>query len=120
MPPLLVDRDSELYTDEPIYNSDIHLALTEPDFVDLLDGFHHVPKAPQLARPIVANGESQIVYTGPFRLLSDEGYRVLRTMLTREMAHQLSDVRHPAKIRFSGYRSKWVQDFNTYDSSIKL
>ena len=112
MPPLLVDPDSELYTDELIYSPDIHLSLTEPDFVVLLDGFQHVPKAPQLAKPVAATGESQIAYTGPFRLLSDEGYRVLRTILKREMAYQISDVRHPAKIRFSGYRSKWLQDFN--------
>ncbi|CAF1164468.1 unnamed protein product [Rotaria sp. Silwood1] len=71
MPPLLVDLDSELYTDEPIYDPDIHLALSEPDFVVLLDGFQHVSKAPQLSKPIAATGESQIAYTGPFRVLSD-------------------------------------------------
>ncbi|CAF3743412.1 unnamed protein product [Rotaria sordida] len=112
MPPLLVDPDSELYTDEPIYDPDIHLALSEPDFVILLEGFQHVPKAPQLSKPVSATGESQIAYTGPFRVLSDEGYRVLRMILKREMAYQISDERHPAKIRFGGYRSKWLQDFN--------
>jgi hypothetical protein len=112
MPPLLSDYDSQIYTNEPIYDPDIHLALTEPDFVVLLDGFKHVPKAPQLAKPVADNGESQIAYTGPFRLLSDEGYRVLQTILKREMMYQISDARHPAKIRFGGYRSKWLQDFN--------
>ena len=100
MPPLLVDADSELYTDEPIFDPDIHLAPTEPDFVVLLDGFRRVPKAPQLAKPVAANGESQIAYSGPFQLLSDEGYRVLRAVLKREMKYQISDARHPSKIRF--------------------
>ncbi|CAF1367318.1 unnamed protein product [Rotaria sordida] len=112
MPPLLVDPDSELYTDEPIYDPDIHLALSEPDFVVLLEGFQHVPKAPQMSKPVSATGESQIAYTGPFQVLSDEGYRVLRMILKREMAYRISDERHPAKIRFGGYRSKWLQDFN--------
>jgi len=112
IPPLLVDFDSEIYVDEPVYDPDIHLALTEPDFVVLLDGFQRVPKAPQLAKPKSINGESQIAYTGPFQLLSDEGYRVLQTILKREMAYRISDARHPAKIRFGGYRSKWLQDFN--------
>jgi hypothetical protein len=112
LPPLLVDSASELYIDEPVFDPDIHLSLTEPDFVVLLDGFQHVPKAPQLSKPVAANGESQIAYSGPFRLLSDEGYRVLREILKREMAHQISDERHPAKIRYGGYRSKWLQDFN--------
>ncbi len=112
MPSLLVDPDCEIYADEPVFDPDIHLALTEPDFVVLLDGFQHVPKAPQLAKPVSANGESQIAYTGPFRLLSDEGYRVLRKILKREMEHQICDVRHPSKIRYGGYRSKWLQDFN--------
>jgi hypothetical protein len=112
MPPLLVDPDSELYTDEPIFDPNIHLAMTEPDFVVLLDGFQHVLKAPQLAKPVAANGESQIAYSGPFQLLSDEGYRVLRAILKRDMKYQISDARHPAKIRFGGYRSKWLQDFN--------
>jgi hypothetical protein len=28
------------------------------------------------------------------------------------MVHQISDARHAAKLRFGGYRSKWLQDFN--------
>ncbi|CAF3862343.1 unnamed protein product, partial [Adineta steineri] len=32
--------------------------------------------------------------------------------MKREMIHQISDPRHPALIRFGGYRSKWLQDFN--------
>ncbi|UJR11803.1 hypothetical protein I4U23_015983 [Adineta vaga] len=112
MPPLLIDSECELYVDEPVYNPDIYLSLTEPDFAVLLDGFQRVPKAPQLSKSVAANGESQIAYSGPFRLLSDAGYRIFREILKREMVHQISDARHPAKIRYSGYRSKWIQDFN--------
>ena len=112
MPPLLADRDSELYADEPIFDPNIHLTMTEPDFVVLLDGFQRVAKAPPLIKPVATNGESQVAYTGPFQLLSDEGYRVLREILKREMKYQISDARHPAKIRFSAYRSRWIQDFN--------
>lgn len=112
VPVLLKDPDMEIYTDEPVFDPDIHLSMTEPDFVVLLDGFQHVAKAPRLSQPVAANGDSQLAYTGPFRILSDEGYRVLRMILEREMAHRTSDERHPAKIRHSGYRSKWIQDFN--------
>ncbi|UJR19034.1 hypothetical protein I4U23_022165 [Adineta vaga] len=112
IPPLLVDSDYEFYVDEPVFNPEIHLKLTEPDFVVLLDGFQHVSKAPQLSRPLSENRESQLAYTGPFQVLSDEGYDVLQSILKREMAYQISDARHPAKIRFGGYRSKWLQDFN--------
>ncbi|CAF3604723.1 unnamed protein product [Rotaria socialis] len=112
IPPLLNDPEIELYTDEPVFDPDIHLSMTEPDFIVLRDGFQHVPKAPQLCQPVATNGDSQLAYTGPFRLLSDEGYRVLRMILEREMAHRQCDDRHPAMIRLSGYRSKWIQDFN--------
>ncbi|CAF3991523.1 unnamed protein product [Rotaria sp. Silwood2] len=112
IPPLLTDPEMELYTDEPTFDPDIHLAMTEPDFVVLLDGFQHVPKAPQLSQAVASNGDSQLAYSGPFRLLSDEGYRVLRMILEREMVHQTYDERHPARIRHSSYRSKWIQDFN--------
>lgn len=112
LPPLLIDQDYALYADEPVFDPKIHLDLTEPDFVVLLDGFQHVPKAPQLTQAIASGGESQLAYTGPFRILSNEGYRVLRMILQREMAYQICDSRHPSKIRFSAYRSKWIQDFN--------
>lgn len=112
MPPLLIDPNCEIYADEPTFDPDIHLTLTEPFFIVLLDGFQHVPRAPQLAKPVSSTGESQIAYTGPFQLLSDEGYRVLRMIIQREMAHQISDERQLAKIRYGGYRSKWLQDFN--------
>ncbi|CAF1237237.1 unnamed protein product [Adineta ricciae] len=110
--PLLFDSESEFYVDEPIYDPDIHLQLTEPEFVVLLDSFKHVPKAPQLNKSASPTGQSQLAYTGPFRVLSDEGYRVLHSILQREMAYRISDVRHPAKIRFGAYRSKWLQEFN--------
>lgn len=112
VPTLLVDSSGEIYSDEPVFDPDIHLELTEPDFVILLDGFQRVPKAPQLAKTVAENGQSQIAYSGPFRLLSDEGYRVLKSVLKREMAYQIADARHPSSVRFSGYRSKWLQDFN--------
>ncbi|CAF1172563.1 unnamed protein product [Rotaria sordida] len=79
MPPLLIDPEIEFYIDEPTFDPDIHLTMTEPDFVVLLDGLQHVPKAPQLPQPVASNGDSQVAYSGPFRLLSDEDYRVLHT-----------------------------------------
>ena len=112
MPPILVDSYCEFYQDEPVFDPDIHLALTEPEFVVLLDGFQRVPKAPRLEKSTSATGASQIAYSGPFRVLSDEGYRVLKKILEYEMNYRITDSRHPAKIRFGGYRSKWIQDFN--------
>jgi hypothetical protein len=112
LPPSLTYPEFEFASDEPTYDPDIHLSLTEPDFVVLLDGFRHVPKAPKLDRPVAANGDSQLAYTGPFRLLSDEGYLVLRKILQRELAHEMADERQPGYICYNGYRSKWIHDFN--------
>ena len=72
LPPTLTYPEFEFALDEPVYDPKIHLSLTEPDFVVLLDGFLHVPKAPKLDQPAATNGDSQLAYTGPFRLLSDE------------------------------------------------
>jgi hypothetical protein len=112
LPPRLIHPEFEFASDEPAYDPNIHLSLTEPDFVVLLDGFRHVPKAPKLDRPVASNGNSQLAYTGPFQLLSDEGYSVLRKILQRELVHQIGDERQPAYIICNGYRSKWLQDFN--------
>lgn len=112
LPPRLTHPDFEFASDEPIYDPDIHLALTEPDFVVLLDGFRHVVQAPKLDKTVAPNGDSQLAYTGPFRVLSDEGYRVLRSILQRELQHEVGDERQPAYICYNGYRSKWIQDFN--------
>ena len=112
LPPSLTHPKFEFASDEPVYDPDIHLSLTEPDFVVLLDGFRHVPKAPQLDQAISANGDSQLAYTGPFRLLSEEGYRVLRKIIQRELVHEVGDERQPSYICYNGYRSKWIHDFN--------
>ncbi len=97
---------------EPVYDPDIHLSLTEPDFVVLLDKFERVPKAPKLDRPLASNGDGQLAYTSPFRVLSDEGYQVLRSILDREYIHRRNDDIATNNIRDCGYRSKWIQDFN--------
>ena len=112
MSPLLSHPKFEMYTDEPVYDPDVHLSLTEPEFVVLLDNFRHVPEAPKLDRPTASNGDSQLAYTGPFRLLSDEGYQVLRTIIQRESTHQQSGSVVQTYIGHCGYRSKWIQDFN--------
>jgi hypothetical protein len=112
MPPLLGHPEFELDPDEPVYDPDIHLSLMEPEFVVLLDKFERVSKAPKLERPAAANGDGQLAYTGPFRVLSDEGYRVLRMILQREQVHQKGDDIVSNHIRSCGYRSKWIQDFN--------
>jgi hypothetical protein len=112
LPPRLTYPEFEFASNEPTYNPDIHLSLTEPDFVVLLNGFQYVSKAPKLDQPVASNGDSQLAYTGPFRLLSDEGYRVLRNILEHELEHEMGDERQPAYICYNGYRSKWIQDFN--------
>lgn len=112
LPPRLAHPEFEFASDEPTYDPDIHLSLTEPDFVVLLDSYRRVSKAPKLDQPVASNGGSQLAYTGPFRLLSDEGYQILRYILQRQLEHEMSDERQPAYICYNGYRSKWIQDFN--------
>ncbi|CAF4093764.1 unnamed protein product [Adineta steineri] len=112
MPPLLPHPTFTLYQDEPVYDPDIHLSLTEPDYVVLLDKFQHVSKTPKIDRSVTSNVDGQLAYTSPFQVLSDEGYRVLLMIIDRDQAYQKNDDIATVHIRDCGYRSKWIQDFN--------
>ncbi|CAF0845021.1 unnamed protein product [Adineta steineri] len=112
MAPLLPHPEFKLDPNEPIYDPDIHLSLTEPDFLVLLDKFQRVSKAPKIDRSLTSDGDGQLAYTSPFRVLSDEGYRVLCMIIDRDEAYQKNDDIATTHIRDCGYRSKWIQDFN--------
>ncbi|CAF1015025.1 unnamed protein product [Didymodactylos carnosus] len=100
------------WEDEPKYNASLHLNIVEPEFVVLLNNnFQHVKQTPTIN---FEQGiyKSQLAYTAPFRLLSDEGYKVLKSIIKREFVNCESDQRLPNRIRHIGYRSKWIRDFN--------
>ncbi|CAF1447565.1 unnamed protein product [Didymodactylos carnosus] len=101
-----------LVDDEPKYDPSIHLNIVEPEFVVLLNNnFQRVKHAPAID---FEQGvyKSQVAYTAPFRILSDEGYKVLKSIIKREFINCEGDQRQPNRIRHIGYRSKWIRDFN--------
>jgi len=100
------------WEDEPMYDASIHLNIVEPEFVVLLNNnFQRVKQAPSIDFN-VGIYKSQLAYTAPFRLLSDEGYKVLTSIIKREFVNCESDQRQPNRIRQIAYRSKWITDFN--------
>ena len=66
--------------EEPKFNPKIHLNLSSPEYVVIFPNMEKVGKAPA----VTSNKGSSFAYSGPFQLLSDEGLRVVRSIVKRE------------------------------------
>ncbi len=66
--------------DEPPFDAALHLAIVEPETVTLLDA----SVVPVAAIPTAGAAGSRLAFTCPFKLLSEEGMRVLRHIVSRE------------------------------------
>ncbi|CAF4538309.1 unnamed protein product, partial [Didymodactylos carnosus] len=73
---------------EPLYDPQIHLKFTEPDFVVLLNNNFQQVKYISTDR----NDKYPLAYTAPFRILSDEGYSVLKAIIKREFVNCQGDL----------------------------
>ena len=109
----------------------LHLALEDPRFLKMLDGREarfnmeeeeeeeafHVKNGKNNGKNNGENGKNNgrngggLAYSAPFRLLSDEGVRALRSvLLANEQFSTMVPGRIPKCIRGIGYRSKFMWD----------
>lgn len=100
---------------EPTFDPAVHLDIAPPSSITLLD-FTEVKQAPVIKN----NTQSQLAYTSAFRLLSEEGVRVLREILARNQKHVRSCDRIPNYIRGLAYTSKFIRDFNESPDVLRL
>ena len=69
-----------VHPSEPKFDPDVHLNLSMPDYVVTFPHMEKVKHAP----PVTSNKGSDFSYSGPFQLLSEEGLRVVRSIVQRE------------------------------------
>jgi hypothetical protein len=108
---------------EPIYDPKIHLQLQSPKELTTLD-FERIPLhkgTPLDGRSDVplpsptddtTSTPSSLAYTSCFRVLSDEGIRVLRGIISSHGGLAQSNQRIACMIRNLGYVSPWIRAFN--------
>ncbi len=95
----------DLLPDEPVFDPDRHLALEEPAEVVTLSDLGY-------PADVIATKATAIAASSPFRVLSDEGARVML-----ETARRLRAFVRPAAdriertVRGGCYRSRWLRDF---------
>ena len=92
--------------DEPRYDPAQHLSLEFPDRIWSLEEFGYDPE-------VIASCASPVALTSPFRILSDEGVRILHQILSQLKAQRstLSDDRTASYLAGGVYRSKFLRDF---------
>ena len=72
---------------EPRFDPSLHLNLSMPDYVVTFPHMKKVKHAP----PVTSNKGSSFAFSGPFQLLSEEGLRVVRSIVQRE-EHRYGDL----------------------------
>lgn len=117
-------------TSEPIqFNPAVHLQLEPPAYVKTLideskSGTDKVP-FPVPLRAAESGGVTPsfeqanggftewpgLAYTAPFRVLSDEGVRVMRDVIAAHESYAMSNERIPMCLRGLGYLSQFARDF---------
>uniref|UniRef100_A0A0G4GFW5 Fe2OG dioxygenase domain-containing protein n=1 Tax=Chromera velia CCMP2878 TaxID=1169474 RepID=A0A0G4GFW5_9ALVE len=93
---------------EPPFDPSTHLSLETPAFVKKVDAF--LAESPLTVPRVENSSGSVLAYTAPFRLLSDEGVRVMRDILRR-----LTPSRSYRSVQYRGlfYRSAFVRNLVT-------
>lgn len=89
---------------EPVYDPDIHLALLPPMAKTTLAELGYSAEE-------IAQCPSPIAISGPFRLLSDEGVRVVLDLCRRLSPYARGATRIERFVRQSVYRSRFLRDF---------
>jgi len=93
--------------DEPKFDPNIHLELSKPDYIVTFPHMEKRDKAP----PVSSNKPSQFAWSGPFQLLSDEGLRVVRSIVSREKHRAVASVRGSKQsLRGLYYSSPFLRD----------
>lgn len=89
--------------DEPVYDPERHLALSEPEETYTLDELGYKSS-------IVRECPTELAVTVPFRLLSDEGVETLRHVVAQLRAHARVDGERSPAVLGCAYRSTFVRD----------
>jgi len=113
---------------EPVYDAAVHLQLEAPPHLVTLNFDTLSVGAAEAARKRVCGSDregrvrqsipgeetlpSDLAYTAAFRVLSDEGIRVLRAIISSNVGLVQSSARIPCLMRNLGYVSEWVRRFN--------
>jgi hypothetical protein len=96
-----------------VFNPKIHLAMESPAYIKTIED-KYIPF------PVPLSTKQQgckLAYSAPFKLLSDEGVRAIRSVIKMNEHHACSNNRQPKSIRGIGYRSKFIRDF-TYSKDV--
>ena len=94
------------FEDEEHYDPDRHLALEFPDQIWTLDEFGYTNEE-------IDQCASTVAVTSPFRLLSNEGVEVLRSIALRlkSVKSEIAGNRTPSHLAGGVYRSRFLRDF---------
>ena len=104
--PELPPEGYQYLEDETSYDPTIHLLLEFPERIWSLEEFGYDAAA-------INSCASSVAVTSPFRVLSDEGVKVLHRIVTRLKAQrtQLEGSRVPSHLAGGVYRSRFLRDF---------
>ena len=109
------------------FNPTLHLSLETPKWIKTLIQEGVGPEADIVQFPVHAGSATAksavptpafgstvpftgLAFTAPFRLLSDEGVRVVRKIIKYNEKYAKSNERIPKTLRGLGYRSKFIRD----------
>lgn len=84
------------------WDPDVHLQIERPEFVKNLD-FERVDA--------LKEGDPNLAYSDPFRVVSDEGERRLRQVIEAHKHLVKGNARQQGILRGLGYLSQFVEDF---------
>lgn len=87
LPPSIGYPVNQYAVEDTVYDSTVHLDLSDPSFVSSLNNMYYLSVGEV---PRVKNGKSSFGYTAPFQLLSKEGVRIVHSELKKyeHLAHR--------------------------------
>ena len=93
------------FDEDTHYDAKKHLALEQPEQIWTLEDFGYDPQS-------IADCASPIAVTSPFRVLSDEGARVVHGVATRmkQVMSNIAGDRAPSHLAGGVYRSRFLRD----------
>merc|ERR1712151_349089 len=99
---------------EPAWDPSVHLQLEAPAFLKTLTSEAHLCNWSKFPAPSHLDDNKEfpgLAYSAPFRVLSDEGVRVLREIIKNNEGNTHTFERTPKLLRGLAYRSKFIRDF---------
>jgi len=101
-------------TDEPKFDPKVHLALEYPAHLTRLPDFKKV-------KTMKGQQPGSLAYSQPVRLISDEGVRILRSIIKRERPNELVPTRGSrTSLRGLYYRSPFIRDLQSHPKVLEL